>query len=33
MTEAEKDAFLGGNAVRFYGLSALTPIPERKNML
>ena len=33
MTEAEKDAFLGGNAVRFYGLSALTPISERKNML
>ena len=33
MTEAEKDAFLGGNAVRFYGLKAPAPIPEKKNML
>lgn len=33
MTEAEKDAFLGENAVRFYGLNALSPIPEKKNML
>ena len=33
LTEAEKDAFLGGNAERFYGFNGITPLPERKNML
>ena len=33
LTEEEKDAFLGGNAERFYGFKGLKPIPERLNML
>ncbi|MBO4391654.1 MAG: amidohydrolase [Lachnospiraceae bacterium] len=33
LTEEEKDAFLGGNAERFYGFTGLKPIPERLNML
>ena len=33
MTEAEKDAFLGGNAVRFYGFTGLAPLPIIDNML
>lgn len=33
LTEEEKDAFLGGNAVRFYGFADLAPLPEIDNML
>ena len=33
LTEAEKDAFLGGNAARFYGLKGLKPLPAIGNML
>ncbi len=33
LTEEEKDAFLGGNAVRFYGFGDLAPLPEIDNML
>lgn len=33
LTEAEKDAFLGGNAVRFYGPDGLEPLPDIANML
>ncbi len=33
LTEAEKDAFLGGNAACFYGLEGLRPLPDIANML
>ena len=33
LTEAEKDAFLGKNAAKFYGFKNLTPLPEIGNML
>lgn len=33
LTETEKDAFLGGNAARFYGLKGLKPLPAIGNML
>ena len=33
LTEAEKDAFLGGNAARFFGFPDLKPMPEIANML
>ena len=33
LTEAEKDAFLGRNAARFYGFQGLTPLPSIDNML
>lgn len=33
LTEAEKRAFLGENAVRFYGFTGLCEIPETANML
>lgn len=32
LTEAEKEAFLGGNAQRFYGFSELPDLPYIKNM-
>lgn len=32
MTEEEKNVFLGGNAVRFYGLNNLVELPYIKNM-
>lgn len=33
LTEAEKRAFLGENAMRFYGFTNLAPLPEIANML
>ncbi len=33
LSEADKDAFLGGNAVSFYGFEGLSPLPEIGNML
>lgn len=33
LTDAEKRAFLGENAVRFYGFEGLEPLPEIANML
>ena len=33
LTEAEKDAFLGGNAAGFYKLEGLKPLPDMANML
>lgn len=33
LTEEEKKAFLGENAMRFYGFSNLSPMPEAANML
>ena len=33
LSEAEKRAFLGKNAVRFYGFKGLSPLPEIRNML
>ena len=33
LTDAEKTAFLGGNAVNFYGFKGLRPLPEIGNML
>jgi hypothetical protein len=32
LTQEEKEAFLGGNAVRFYGLTDLVELPYIKNM-
>ncbi len=33
LTESEKEAFLYKNAMKFYGFSNLSPLPEIKNML
>lgn len=33
LSEAEKDAFLGENAVRFYKAEGLKPLPDIPNML
>lgn len=33
LTDAEKKAFLGGNAEKFYGFKNFSPLPEIKNML
>lgn len=33
LTDAEKAAFLGGNAIRFYGFRDFTPLPDVLNML
>lgn len=33
LTDSEKEAFLGGNALRFYGFEGFEEIPETKNML
>jgi predicted TIM-barrel fold metal-dependent hydrolase len=33
LTDEEKKAFLGGNAMRFYGFDFKEPLPDIKNML